>query len=192
MFTIRDLEKPKGCIKVLAHLTKSQPMCISEIMRSAGLSQGVVYSSLVTLRELDVARRLQSEPIRGRASLCTLTEWGCRLGYIVLAIIDTVREISGRFNIDPYLTMPAGSFSVLVHIYRNGSITPGDTVSKLALCSGSATSALRELRRLGLVYFRKKKRFRRTEKVYRLTEDGEYLASYLDIVDMALQWKGGR
>lgn len=192
MSSINALEQPKGCIKVLACLKERQPACVSDIMRSTGLSQDGVYPSLERLEELDILRTLEEEPVRGRPNLCSLTEWGDRLGNIVLALIGTFREISGKYDVDVYLKMPAGSLSILVHIYRNGSVTPKEAVSKMGLCTGSADSALRELRNLRLVYYRKKKRFKRTTKVYKLTKGGKCPVRLLDIIDVALQWKGGR
>ncbi|TET91592.1 MAG: ArsR family transcriptional regulator [Methanomassiliicoccales archaeon] len=189
MSSIRDLEQPKGCIKVLACLKERQPACVSDIIRSTGLSQEGVYSSLERLEELDILRTSEEEPVRGRENPRSLTEWGDRLGNIVLALICTLREISGKHNIDPYLKMPVGSLSILVHTYHSGSITPKEAIS-MGLCITSASSAFRKLRGLGLVYYYKKKRFRRTTKVHKLTEDGKYLTRLLDIIDVALQWKG--
>ncbi len=189
--SIRSIEQPKGCIKILAFLKENQPACISEIMRFTGLSQDCVYSSLERLERLEMLRADLEEPIRGRPRPCSLTEWGDRVGNIALAFIDTLREITGKYNIDAYLKAPVGSYSILIHISRNGSMTLGEATADLGLCIGSAKSSLIHLRKLGIIQCKRKKRFRRTYKIYRLTEDGKVLVRYLDTLDMALRWRDG-
>lgn len=187
--SIRDLELPKGCMKVLAYLKEFQPASISDIKRSTGLSQRGVYSSLKRMRRLGILD-FREEGARGKPNVCSLTNWGARLGCFVFAFIDTLREISGKYDVGPYLEMPVGSLSILVHIYQKGSITLSEAVTELGLCRGSASTALKRLTNLELIHSRKIKRFRRTTKEYKLREQGKNLARYLDVVDMGLQWKG--
>lgn len=190
MASIRNLEKPKGCVRVLAYLRESQPANISEIRRSTGLSQRAVYASLRRMKRLGIVD-FRDEKARGRHNLCSLTDWGNRLGCFVYAMVDTFREVSGKHNVDRYLTMPVGSLSILVHIYRKGSTSLTEARKELGLCWYSATTAFKRLTHRGLISFGKRKAFRRTTKEYKLTEEGERIVRYLDTIDMALEWKGG-
>ncbi len=190
MLSIRNLEKPKGCMKVFAYLKESQPASISDIERSTGLSQRAVYSSLKRMKGLGILD-FREEGTQGKPKACSLTDWGNRTGCFVIAYIDKVREISGKYDVGPYLEMPVGSLSILVHICQNGSTNLTEAHSELGLCWYSATTAFKRLTRLGLVSFEKRKGFRRATKVYTLTEEGERIARYLDTIDMALEWKAG-
>lgn len=190
MLSIRTLEKPKGCMKVFAYLKESQPASISDIMRSTRLSQGAVYSSLKRMKRLGIVD-FHEEKARGRPNLCSLTDWGNRLGCSVLAIVNTFREISSKHNVDQYLTMPVGSLSILVHIYKKGNTNVTKARLELGLCWCSAISAFKRLKHLELISFEKSKAFRRATKEYELTEEGKCIARHLDTIDMALRWRGG-
>ncbi|MCK4444779.1 MAG: ArsR family transcriptional regulator [Thermoplasmata archaeon] len=190
MSSIRTLEKPKGCMRVLTLLREFQPASISDIMRSTCLSQRVVYSSLKRMKRLGIVD-FREEKARGRPNLCSLTDWGNCLGHFVFSIVDTLREVSGKHDVDQYLTMPVGSLSILIHIYQKGSTNLTEARSELGLCWYSVTTSFKRLTHLGLIGFEKRKGFRRTTKEYKLTKEGELIARYLDTIDMALRWKGG-
>lgn len=187
---IQDLEKPVGCIEVLAAAHRNGSLTVTDLIRNVGMSQKTAYSSLEKLIELELLDCKECKEGGRIVRRYSATDKAERVAMYLDAACNTMRELERKSEVSSLKRLPLGSLAILTKIYKEGFATISNLREEDGMCGNTAYSALDSLRECGLIFREVESEFPRTVKKYKLTEDGAYLAKVLDLADVAMTLLG--
>lgn len=183
---LQNLEKPVGCIEVLASAYRNNGVTVTDLIRNVGMPQKTAYSSLRKLTELGLIRCAKEKDNGRMAKRYFPSERAGKLAMYLDLACTAMKELERKNGTKTLTRLPVGSLAIVARIYNEGYTTISDLRAGAGMCGNTAYSALGSLTESGLIYREVESGFPRTVKKYKLTEDGAYLGKILDLANIAM------